>query len=169
MKYIHHYLSPLGPITTASDGENLTGLWFDGQKYFPSDIGEEQSEDLSPVLELTDRWLDLYFSGRIPDFIPQLSPSGSAFCKSVWDILLTIPYGKRMTYGQIAKQIAEQKGLKRMSAQAVGGAVGHNPISLIIPCHRVVGADGSLTGYAAGLERKALLLKMESVRTQAAI
>lgn len=109
----------------------------------------------------TVRWLDIYFSGRDPGFTPQLFLEGSSFRREVWDILLTIPYGRTMTYGQIAGIIAEQRGLDRMSAQAVGGAVGHNPVSLIVPCHRVVGADGSLTGYAGGIGRKAKLLTVE--------
>lgn len=162
MEYIHHYKSPLGPITLASDGEALTGLWFDGQKYFGSTLGPSPTE----VKELriftdADRWLDLYFSGKVPEFLPCLRLSGTAFQKAVWEILLTIPYGQTTTYGAIAKKITAQNGLPRMSAQAVGGAVGRNPISLMVPCHRVVGADGSLTGYAGGIEKKKALLKLE--------
>ena len=161
MDYLHHYSSPLGGITLASDGEALTGLWFDGQKYFGSTLSADHEEKDLPVFETAERWLDLYFGGIVPDFMPPVTMRGSAFRRAVWEILLTIPYGQTMTYGEIAARIAEQKGLARMSAQAVGGAVGHNPISLIIPCHRVVGADGSLTGYAGGIDRKAKLLEME--------
>lgn len=163
--FIHHYRSPLGTMTSASDGMNLTGLWFDGQKYFPAEFPENGSKSTLPVFEQTDCWLDNYFEGRNPDFTPPLSPEGSEFRRAVWKILLTIPYGKTMTYGEIAERIAAVQGKEKMSAQAVGGAVGHNPIALIIPCHRVVGADGSLTGYAGGLERKAALLKMEAAGT----
>ena len=161
MDYLHHYTSPLGRITLSSDGEALTGLWFDGQKYFGSTLSHELEEKKLPVFETADRWLALYFGGREPGFTPPVSMRATPFRRAVWEILLTIPYGQTMTYGEIAERIAEQMGLARMSAQAVGGAVGHNPISLIIPCHRVVGADGSLTGYAGGLDRKAKLLEME--------
>ena len=139
MEYVHHYQSPLGGITMASDGEALTGLWFDGQKYFADTLGKEYEEKPLPVFEEADRWLNIYFSGKAPDFTPPLSMKTTQFRKAVWEILLTIPYGQTMTYGEIADRIARQKGLARMSAQAVGGAVGHNSISLIIPCHRVVG------------------------------
>ena len=161
MDYLHHYSSPLGGITLAGDGEALTGLWFDGQKYFGSTLSAEHEEKDLPVFALADRWLDLYFGGIVPDFTPPLSMRGSAFRRAVWEILLTIPHGQTMTYGEIAARLAAQKGLARISAQAVGGAVGHNPVSLIIPCHRVVGADGGLTGYAGGIDRKAKLLEME--------
>lgn len=161
MKFIRHYDSPLGGITLASDGEALSGLWFDGQKYFADGLEGELLEKELLVFELTRRWLDIYFSGRQPDFTPLLKLKATSFRKDVWDILLTIPFGKTMTYGEIAYRIAEQKDIRRMSAQAIGGAVAHNPISIIIPCHRVVGANGSLTGYAGGLDRKAWLLEME--------
>ena len=163
MEYIHHYVSPLGGITMASDGEHLTGLWFDGQKYFADTLDEAHEEKPLPVFDETGRWLDIYFSGKVPDFTPPLAMKTTDFRKAVWEILLTIPYGQTMTYGEIADRIAGQKGLARMSAQAVGGAVGHNAISLIIPCHRVVGANGSLTGYAGGIDKKARLLAMEKV------
>ena len=159
--YINHYHSSLGSITLASDGEALTGLWFDGQKYFPHKLISESIESELPIFKQTVKWLDIYFSGRIPDFTPPISLNTTPFRKAVYNILLTIPYGQTMTYGEIANIIANQKGVERMSAQAVGGAVGHNPISIIIPCHRVVGADGSLTGYAGGLDRKIELLKLE--------
>ncbi len=161
MEYIHHYESPLGGMTAASDGEALTGLWFDGQKYFAAGLDPDHEEKMLPVFEQTGRWLDLYFSGEEPDFTPPLSMKTTPFRRAVWEILLTIPFGHTMTYGEIAAKIAEQKGLPGMSAQAVGGAVGHNAISLIIPCHRVVGADGSLTGYAGGLDIKQKLLALE--------
>lgn len=166
MLFQWHYDSPLGGITLASDGTSLTGLWFDGQKYFGATLDDGHEEKLLPVFEETCRWLDIYFSGRKPGFTPPLAMQASPFRKAVWEILLTIPYGKTMTYGDIAKRIAAQKGIARMSARAVGGAVGHNPISLIIPCHRVVGADGSLTGYAGGIDRKVNLLRMEGAKTK---
>lgn len=164
MEYIYHYDSPLGGITLASDGEALTGLWFDSQKYFGSTLSVNHELKSLPVFVQTRKWLDIYFSGKVPDFTPPLSVKTTPFRKAVWDILLTIPYGLTMTYKEIADRIAGQKGLAHMSAQAVGGAVGHNPISLIIPCHRVVGSDGSLTGYAGGTDKKQWLLTMEKSR-----
>ncbi len=161
MEYIHHYRSPLGGITAASDGQALTGLWFDGQRYFGQGLDPDHEEKTLPVFEQTDRWLDIYFSGKEPGFTPPLAMKTTPFRRAVWEILITIPYGHTMTYGEIAAGIAEQKGLRHMSAQAVGGAVGHNAISLIIPCHRVVGADGSLIGYAGGLDKKLKLLALE--------
>ena len=167
MEYIHHYKSPLGGITMASDGKALTGLWFDGQKYFAVTLSKEHEEKMLPVFEETDRWLDIYFQGKEPDFLPLvLFPCGSEFRQEVWQILLSIPYGKTMTYGEIAAYIAKQRGLTRMSAQAVGGAVGHNPISIIVPCHRVVGIDGSLTGYAGGIDKKVKLLEYEHMNME---
>lgn len=160
-RYKSYYDSPLGGIMTASDGEKLTGLWFDGQKYFPETMNQNIRNTDLPIFEETRQWLDLYFSGKEPAFTPPFSLHSTPFRQSVWEILLTIPYGKTVTYGEIAAMLAKKKGLLRMSAQAVGGAVGHNPISLIIPCHRVVGTDGSLTGYAGGLERKRWLLALE--------
>ena len=150
----------------AGDGDALTGLWFDGQKYFAATLGREYEEKMLPVFEQADRWLDLYFSGSIPDFLPPLSIKTTEFRQAVWEILLTIPFGETRTYKEIARLVAKQKGLSQMSAQAVGGAVGHNPISLMIPCHRVIGADGSLTGYAGGLEKKIWLLSMENTAFQ---
>ena len=161
MEYIHHFGSPLGGITAASDGQALTGLWFDGQKYFAQGLDPVYEEKMLPVFEQTGSWLDIYFSGKEPGFTPPLSMKTTPFRRAVWEILLTIPYGHTMTYGEIAAAIAERKGLPGMSAQAVGGAVGHNAISLIIPCHRVVGANGSLTGYAGGLDKKLKLLALE--------
>ena len=159
--YIAHYSSPLGSMTLASDGTALTGLWFNGQKYFADTLKEVQTLNPHlPVFDLTRQWLDIYFSGKEPTFTPPLQIRGSTFRKQVWQLLLEIPYGRTMTYGELARK------LQCKSAQAVGGAVGHNPISIIIPCHRVIGADGSLTGYAGGVERKASLLKLESYKQE---
>lgn len=163
MTYINHYDSPLGGITLASDGQALTGLWFDGQKYFGDTLSEQNETGALPVFDETKRWLDIYFRGEAPDFTPPLSLNTTPFRRAVWEIMLTIPFGQTMTYGQIADQIARQKGLPHMSAQAVGGAVGHNSISIIIPCHRVVGTGGSLTGYAGGIDKKVKLLTLEKV------
>ena len=162
MDFTHRFNSPLGGITMASDGEALTGLWFDGQKYFAASLEKKHEERMLPVFDLADKWLNLYFSGSEPGFLPPLLMRTTEFRKTVWEILLSIPYGKTMTYGEIADRIAAGRGLSRMSAQAVGGAVAHNAISLMIPCHRVVGMDGSLTGYAGGLEKKIWLLEMEN-------
>ena len=161
MTFLQHYNSPLGGILLAADEIGLTGLWFDGQKYFARDLPAEHVEQNTPVLSEAKRWLDIYFTGREPDFTPPLHPIGSVFRQAVWEILLQIPYGQTTTYGEIARQLAAKLGLPRMSAQAVGGAVGHNEISIIIPCHRVVGADGSLTGYAGGIGKKEKLLELE--------
>ncbi len=161
MEYTHHYNSPLGGITLASNGKELIGLWFDNQKYFADTLSKEYEEKEFPIFYETDKWLDTYFSGKAPDFTPPIYMKTTEFRKAVWKIMLTIPYGKTMTYGKIAEIIAKQKGLSKMSAQAVGNAVGHNSISLIIPCHRVVGTNGSLTGYAGGIDKKVKLLTME--------
>ena len=166
MEYTQHYMSELGEIMMASDGERLTGLWFEGQKYFADTLDEEHEEKALPVFEQARRWLDIYFSGREPDFTPPLAMKTTDFRKTVWEIMLTIPYGQTMTYGEIADRIASQRGIKKMSAQAVGGAVGHNSISLIIPCHRVVGTDGGLTGYAGGIDKKAKLLEIEKIHIE---
>ena len=231
-EYTWHYESPLGGIIMASDGEALTGLWFDGQKYFADTLASYHEEKKLPVFTQTKKWLDLYFRGKNPDFTPPLRLKGSEFRRKVWNILLEIPYGETMTYGEIARKLAEapagdsdtadgggdpagdtgiagagvelagdssavdgggdpvgassiadvgvelagylsaadagatttpkKVGAKRhVCAQAVGGAVGHNPISLIVPCHRVVGADGSMTGYAGGIDKKGKLLELE--------
>ena len=159
MLYTCFYKSPLGGITMASDGTALTGLWFDGQKYFAEGIEPDAEEKKLPVFD------EIYFGGRRPDFTPPLNLEGTAFRKEVWQLLLQIPYGQTTTYGELAAQLAAHNGLKRMSAQAVGGAVGHNPISIIVPCHRVVGTGGSLTGYAGGLAKKLALLKLEGIDT----
>ena len=161
MEHICHYISPIGGITIAGNGSALTGLWFDDQKYFAYTLDAEHEEQTDDILEETIRWLDIYFSGNEPDFTPPLCLKATPFRRMVWEILLTIPYGRTMTYAQIAKIIAAEQKIPKMSARAVGGAVGHNSISLIIPCHRVVGSDGSLTGYAGGIERKRRLLELE--------
>ncbi|MDR1938205.1 MAG: methylated-DNA--[protein]-cysteine S-methyltransferase [Tannerellaceae bacterium] len=160
MVFTNRYESPFGGITLASDGEVFTGLWFDGQKYFGCTLSSENDEKQLPVFTETKEWLDCYFGGNEPDFIPTVKMDGSEFRLAVWEILKQIPYGQVITYGEIAAEIARQRTAK-MSAQAVGGAVGHNPVSIIVPCHRVVGTNGSLTGYASGIERKIGLLKLE--------
>ncbi len=166
MQYISHYHSPLGDILLAADSAGLTGLWFEGQKYFALYLDKEHEEKELPVFEEAKRWLDIYFSGKNPDFQVPLHFTGTDFQNEVWEILYAIPYGQTTTYGEIAAQLAKKRGLPRMSAQAVGGAVGHNEISIIVPCHRVVGASGSLTGYAGGIEKKVKLLEHEGVDLQ---
>ncbi len=161
MQYINRYASPIGNITMASDGETLTGLWFDGQKYFALYLDKESEEKDLPIFDMAKNWLDIYFTGKEPDFKLRLKFMGSEFQNEVWDILYAIPYGKTMTYGEIAKELARRRGIGRMSAQAVGGDVGKNEISIIVPCHRVVGSNGSLTGYAGGFDKKIELLKLE--------
>lgn len=149
----------------ASDGDKLIGLWMEGQKYFAGTVKEEMTEkDDLPVFVVTRNWLDKYFAGQKPTIsdLP-LAPRGGDFRKAVWDILCEIPYGEVITYGEIAKIVAPRMNKASMSSQAVGGAVGHNPISVIIPCHRVVGANGSLTGYAGGIDKKIKLLEHEGV------
>ncbi len=163
MVYTNQYQSPLGGITLACDEDAIIGLWFCNQKYFGSVLPENAEAKNHPLLKEALRWLDIYFSGREPDFLPPLRYDSTPFRKTVCDIMLTIPYGQTMTYGEIASIIAGNRGIGKMSAQAVGGAVGHNPISLMIPCHRVVGTNGSLTGYGGGIERKVQLLKLEQV------
>ena len=161
MTYTMHYDSPLGKILLAADEEGMTGVWYEAQKYFAAKLPPENEEGTMPVLGDACRWLDVYFSGREPDFTPKLHLIGSDFRQAVWALLLQIPYGQTVTYGELARQLAEKQGRPRMSAQAVGGAVGHNKISIIIPCHRVVGTGGSLTGYAGGIDRKVKLLALE--------
>lgn len=153
--YIQDYESPLGQLLLACDEIGLTGVWFENQKYYANGL-EEPVEKETDVLKETKNWLDLYFKGQEPDFLPPLHMVGTEFQEKVWNILLQIPYGKTMTYKDIANKFS-----KTMSAQAIGGAVGHNKISILIPCHRVVGTNGSLTGYAGGMERKEKLLKLE--------
>lgn len=163
MLYTSHYASPLGGMTLVSDGTALVGLYFDGQKYAAEGLDATRTQKNLPVFEEARRWLDVYFSGRKPDFTPPTAPAGTAFQQSVWEILRTIPYGETTTYGAIARRIEQNTGC-RMSAQAVGGAVGRNPISILIPCHRVVGTNGSLTGYAGGIDKKERLLRWEGAR-----
>lgn len=163
MFYSTEYISPIGKLTIASDGSNIVGLWFEGQKYFLDTLPEMPIENNDvPVFDKVRDWLDCYFNGEKPDIneLP-LRPIGGEFRQVVWQCLCEIPYGEVTTYGAIAKRIAVELGKESMSAQAVGGAVGHNPISIIIPCHRVVGANGSLTGYAGGIDKKIQLLRLE--------
>ena len=173
MQYTHLYRSPLGTITLAADSEGLTGLWFEGQKYFAATLDAQFKQlkffadarrygsTMLPIFEQTRRWLDNYFGGNDPGPAPPLHLQGSPFRLAVWEILRQIPFGKTITYGEIAREIARRQGSKTVPAQAVGGAVGHNPVSIIVPCHRVVGSNGSLTGYAGGIERKVRLLALE--------
>jgi methylated-DNA-[protein]-cysteine S-methyltransferase len=163
MQYTTSYQSSLGETLLAADEIGLTGLWFDGEKFYADSLDPEHEERNVPVFDVVKKWLDIYFSGHEPDFMPPVHMIGSEFRQQVWNILRKIPYGETITYGALAKRLARERGLERMSAQAVGGAVGHNPISIIIPCHRVVGTNGSLTGYAGGLQRKIKLLKLEGV------
>jgi len=161
MEYISYVDSLLGRIVLRSDGASISGLWFEGQRYFPYDNMETlPSGDHLPVINQGKRWLEDYFKGFVPSFLPPLRLSGTVFRQRVWKILLEIPYGQTFTYGQIAHQMGVA------SAQAVGGAVGHNPVSLMVPCHRVIGAGGALTGYAGGLERKRWLLEWETGRVR---
>jgi len=163
--YFTKYPSPVGALTLACDGECLTGLWLEGQKYHGANLLETaQEKDDIPVFDNAKKWLDKYFNGEKPDIskLP-LNPVGSEFRREVWKILCEIPYSEVITYGDIAKKIAAKMNRSSMSGQAVGGAVGHNPISIIIPCHRVVGASGSLTGYAGGLAAKIKLLELDGV------
>ena len=163
MLYYKKVASPLGEITLRSDGEALTGLWFaDDKHYGAKDIDGEVLADLDVFMQ-AEAWLAEYFAGREPKVSVPLKLQGSEFQIQVWRLLLDIPYGRLVTYGDIAKKIAAQKGVARMSAQAVGGAVGHNPLCIIVPCHRVVGANGSLTGYGGGMWRKVRLLELEKV------
>ena len=158
MHYTQTISSPLGNILLSADEVGLTGLWFDGGRYYAETLPEEHVERETPILMDTKRWLDVYFTGREPDFTPPLHPAGSSFRQTVWQLLLEIPYGQTTTYGALLGDGA--------SARAVGGAVGRNPISIIVPCHRVIGADGSLTGYAGGVDRKIRLLALERQGTK---
>lgn len=167
MYYTANYLSPVGNLTLVSNETELVGLWIEGQKHFGGTIKEEfiEKENVS-ILKNSKCWLDAYFSGERPTAKDlSLAPIGGEFRQMVWEILCHIPYGEVITYGQISKQVAKQLGKSTMSGQAVGGAVGHNPISIIIPCHRVIGSNGSLTGYAGGIERKVKLLEHEGLDT----
>lgn len=165
MTYTCSIETPLGAMTAAAEDDALTGLWFIGQKYYPPATAAWVEKPDYPVFTALRAHLSRYFAGNDPELGISLAPHGSPFRKSVWDILLKIPFGETVTYGEIARAIAHAEGLASMSSQAVGGAVGHNPISILIPCHRVVGADRSLTGYAGGVERKEALLRLEGVIT----
>lgn len=159
-----YYDSPLGRYVMAAADGALTGLWLEGQKYFPKTLPQITAGE-PEVLRQTRLWLDDYFAGGRPEIARlALAPQGSDFAKSVWALLCDIPYGQTVTYGQLAAKIAQQQGCEHMSAQAIGGAVGHNPISVIIPCHRVLGAGGKLTGYAGGLDSKRFLLRHEGAK-----
>lgn len=166
MQYTSHYDSPLGGITLASDGGALSGLWFDGQRHFGATLSGDHEEAALPVFDAARQWLDTYFSGMEPGFTPPLAVAGSPFRRRVWELLLRIPYGQTTTYKAIARALASEGGRRTVAAQAVGGAVGHNPIALIIPCHRVVGTNGSLTGYAGGIDKKMKLLQLEHAGMQ---
>ena len=160
MDFIRHFSSPLGPITLASDGTALTGLWFDGQRYFGAGLSPDRTEGDLPVLDMAADWLRVYFGGGIPDFTPPLRLTGTPLRQAVWDALLAVPYGETVSYGELAETLS-RKLSRNISARPVGGAVGHNPVSLIVPCHRVVGARGGVTGYAGGIMRKIRLLELE--------
>ncbi|MDE7248946.1 MAG: methylated-DNA--[protein]-cysteine S-methyltransferase [Lachnospiraceae bacterium] len=166
MYYGSEYDSPIGKMILVSDEENLVGAWFEGQKYFGNGIKEKwRPGNKLSVLQEAEEWLDAYFAGKKPEQSQlMLAPIGGDFRQEIWKILCEIPYGETITYGEIARQMARKMGRRTMSAQAVGGAVGHNPISILIPCHRVLGADGSLTGYAGGIEKKEWLLRHEGVK-----
>lgn len=163
MQAVQTYSSPLGEILLAADETGVTGLWFQGQKYFARRLDRERQVRDLPVFTAARDWLDRYFSGKAPGDRPPLHLMGTDFQQEVWALLCAIPYGQTTTYGALARQLAQRRGLPRMSPQAVGGAVGRNPVSILVPCHRVVGADGSLTGYAGGLDRKLRLLQLEGV------
>lgn len=164
-QYIDTYASPLGIITMSSNGKQLTGLWFEGQKHFSDTLCDQPQHHALHIFDETRTWLDVYFQGKRPTFTPPILLNDTPFRIAVWQLLLTIPYGETTTYKDIARQWARQHGVKSMSSQAVGGAVGRNPISIIIPCHRVIGTNGSLTGYAGGLDRKRWLLQLEQEHT----
>ena len=165
MYYSTTYSSPIGTMTLACHEDNLVGLWTQGQKYHGDTIPEAMIENNDmPIFGTAKKWLDRYFAGKKPGIAElSLAPIGGEFRQSVWKILCEIPYGKVITYGDIAKKIAVKMGRESMSSQAVGGAVGHNPISIIIPCHRVVGSNGSLTGFSGGVQMKVKLLELEGV------
>lgn len=163
MIYVNEYNSPVGRMIIADDGEKLVGVWFDGQKYFMAGVSGETVKKETPVSLYTKKWLDDYFSGKEREYsLPLETKNVSAFRKTVLNALKKIPFGKTATYGEIAKSIEKERG-KRVSARAVGGAVGHNPFSIIIPCHRVLGANGKITGYAGGVDKKVALLNHEGV------
>ncbi len=163
MQCVSHYRSPLGEIVLAADEVGLTGLWFEGQKHFGLYLEKGAQDKELPIFADAKRWLDIYFAGEKPTFTVPVHFIGTPFQNEVWSILATIPYGQTITYGDIAKQLAAKRGLRQMSAQAVGGAVGRNEVSIIVPCHRVLGANGALTGYAGGLNKKIALLHLEGI------
>lgn len=160
--YTHNYQSPLGEIVIASDDTAITGLWLVGQRHFDIEVeGCITDKDL-PIFDEVSRWLDIYFTGNNPGEIPAVRMNGTPFQLEVWQILQAVPYGKLITYREIAELIAKKRGITKMSARAVGNAVGRNPVSILVPCHRVVGSSGKMTGYAGGIERKVKLLKLEN-------
>lgn len=163
MNYISYYDSPLGKIMLTSDGEAITGVRFKKETGFDADSDKNWIKRELPVFVEAKTWLDIYFAGRNPGKIPLLRLDGTEFRKKVWKILFTIPYGRTVTYGEIAAAVMKETGQKKMSAQAIGGAVAHNPVPLFCPCHRVVGAGGNLTGYAGGIDRKQALLALENI------
>ncbi len=163
MQYINHYKSPIGEILLAADEMGITGLWFTDSQSMEKYLEKQYEEKELEIFVKAKKWLDTYFTGKEPDFELPLHFIGTRFQREVWEILYTIPYGQTMTYGEIAKILAERHGIKRMSAQAVGGAVGRNRISIIVPCHRVIGANGNLTGYGWGIEKKVALLSLEKI------
>lgn len=158
MQYIHYYNSPMGQFLLTADESGLTGLLFENEE---CQLDPDYKDTITPAIKEAIQWLDEYFSGKIPTFMPPLHLVGSSFQQEVWKLLLEIPYGEISTYGDLAKKIAADRGIKRMSAQAVGGAVGSNPVSIIVPCHRVIGSGNNLTGYASGLDHKIFLMKLE--------
>ncbi|GAB6976848.1 methylated-DNA--[protein]-cysteine S-methyltransferase [Prevotella falsenii] len=162
MQHIQTYESPLGELTFVSDGVALLGVWYERQEPLEQFLQSPYETCNLPVFDETRRWFDIYFDGRNPNFTPPLRFVGTDFRQQVWNDLLLVPYGETTTYGTLAKQTAHRLGKNRMLAQAIGGAVGHNPISIIVPCHRVIGADGALTGYAGGIWRKEYLLNLEA-------
>ena len=153
--------SPLGEVRLRSDGESLIGLWFVGQVNDAKDIDDIEIKNDLPIFGQVESWLESYFSGKQTSITIPLQPKGTSFQQRVWQILQEIPYGETMTYGEIAQRIAKEKGVETFSAQAVGQAVGKNPISILIPCHRVLGKNGAFTGYAGGVHRKEQLLQLE--------
>lgn len=168
MLYKSYYYSPLGKILLVSNESNLVGLWLEGQKYFLDNLTQKVIlNDEIKILVKTKKWLDRYFDGEKPKIEElELEPRGSDFRQEVWKLLCEIPYGEVTTYGKIAKKVAKKVNKEKMSSQAIGGAIGHNPISIIIPCHRVVGANGNLTGYAGGIDKKIKLLQLEKVNME---
>lgn len=157
------YTSPIGDMIMGCEKDKLVYLGFKGQRYENAAISEGKTDE-SKTFHITKKWLDIYFLGGKPDFIPPLELRGTQFRLSVWKKLLKIPYGKTVSYGDIAKEIAAERKISQMSARAVGSAIGHNPVSIIVPCHRVIGSNGSLTGYGGGIERKIALLNIEGIK-----